>query len=509
MKYILRILFLVFLIPLMAAAQSGEEVSLKEGDLISSYSYDGDPDIFIINEHGYKRLFLNPAIFGFYGHLTFAKVIQVPPSIKDEFKTSSFYRNCEANDPRVHALNVSGEDEGALHHVDITAQAALNEDADFPRKIFCVNTREFGWYRKSFSYDSLARVILYHRAKTPFVTVTSPNGGEVWTKGTTQVITWLSPPRDTRAGLTDLVDISLFRWIEPCRVQPCANSILPRVTGYRIVKSTPNDGAFEWSLAASLENADIPEGRYFMQICLADMRLCDTSDKPFSIINADSPSLVVLTPNGGETWERGTTQDITWRSSSSGNVHIYLLRWHAPCVLGPCPLIVFPNVLYLLARDMPNQGKFSWTVGKDLRGNTIPSGQYLVRVTDARSGVFDQSDAPFTLKTVNPNLPPVISEVSGPTSLTVGETGTWTIQASDPENGMLTYSVVWGDESVRAGEVSPAPSTDAIKQTTTFTHSYATPGAYRVQFMVTDDQGLSAKTTISIRVEGLLVYGKF
>ncbi len=492
-----------FLLSPVAITQAAkeEEISLKEGDIISSYSYDGDPDIFIINDHGYKRLFLNPAIFGFYGHLTYAKVIQVPPSVKDEFKTSSLYKNCEANDPRVHALNVSGEDEGVLHHVDISAESALGEDADFPGKIFCVNAREFAWYRKSFSYDSLGRIISYHRAKTPFVTVTTPNGGEVWTKGTTQVIRWLSPPRDNRVGLTDAIDISLFRWVEPCRVEPCVDSSLPRVIGYRIVKATLNDEAFEWSIPKNLENVDVPEGRYFIQVCLADMRLCDTSDKPFSITNENSSSLVVVTPNGGETWERGTTKDITWRGSFTGNVHIYLLRWQAPCVLGPCPLIVSPNVLYLLAKDIPNQGKFSWTVGKDMRGNTIPSGQYLVRLTDAATGGFDESDGPFTLSTTNVNLAPVISEVSGPTILNAGETGTWTIKASDPENGTLTYSVVWGDERVNAQELFPAPSNDAIKQTTTFTHSYAKKGAYRVQFTVTDDQGLSAKITISVHAE--------
>src|SRR3990167_5624989 len=46
------------------------------------------------------------------------------------------------------------------------------------------------------------------------------------------------------------------------------------------------------------------------------------------------------------------------------------------------------------------------------------------------------------------NRPPTISSFSGPTTLAVNVSGTWTIQASDPENGQLTYSITWGDERI-------------------------------------------------------------
>ncbi|KKT57055.1 MAG: hypothetical protein UW49_C0008G0017 [Candidatus Giovannonibacteria bacterium GW2011_GWB1_44_23] len=38
------------------------------------------------------------------------------------------------------------------------------------------------------------------------------------------------------------------------------------------------------------------------------------------------------------------------------------------------------------------------------------------------------------------NLPPVISGVSGPTTLNTGQSGTWTVTARDPENGPLSYN---------------------------------------------------------------------
>src|SRR3989344_2632779 len=45
-----------------------ESVSLNDGDVVSAAGSD-DPDVYIVNPHGYKRLFLNPVIFGFYGLL--------------------------------------------------------------------------------------------------------------------------------------------------------------------------------------------------------------------------------------------------------------------------------------------------------------------------------------------------------------------------------------------------------------------------------------------------------
>jgi len=89
------------------------------------------------------------------------------------------------------------------------------------------------------------------------------------------------------------------------------------------------------------------------------------------------------------------------------------------------------------------------------------------------------------------NLPPVVSSIGGPSTLSVGQTGTWSITATDPENGALTYSVNWGDSS------SGTP-----KQTASFTHSYSQAGSYTVSFTVTDSAGASAQSTISVAVTG-------
>jgi len=99
------------------------------------------------------------------------------------------------------------------------------------------------------------------------------------------------------------------------------------------------------------------------------------------------------------------------------------------------------------------------------------------------------------------NKPPVVSGLSGPTTLSVNETGTWRVTASDPENQSLSYAVYWGDERIYPmAMMDKAVSSAAFYQDTTFTHSYATAGTYTITIVATDPQGQSAKTSTTVRV---------
>jgi len=97
------------------------------------------------------------------------------------------------------------------------------------------------------------------------------------------------------------------------------------------------------------------------------------------------------------------------------------------------------------------------------------------------------------------NRPPIISSFSGPTTLDVNETGTWTIRASDPENGPLSYSVNWGDEYY-AFPYAASSAQEQFTQTTTFTHSYSRTGTYTISVAVRDSAGHTARTSSTVRV---------
>ncbi len=138
-------------------------LSLREGDVISAAGSD-DPDVYIVNEHGYKRLFLNPVIFGFYGHLGgFAKVKSTVAPTRDTLVTSGLFRNCETNDEKIYGVETTGEDTGMLHWVNTTGAQAVADDPDFFKKVFCINNKEFNWYKKGTPYTSVNQIPSYTR----------------------------------------------------------------------------------------------------------------------------------------------------------------------------------------------------------------------------------------------------------------------------------------------------------------------------------------------------------
>src|SRR3989338_7175356 len=96
---------------------------------------------------------------------------------------------------------------------------------------------------------------------------------------------------------------------------------------------------------------------------------------------------------------------------------------------------------------------------------------------------------------------PVITGIDAPTTLSVGQIGTWTIKAYDRENGSLSYSVRWGDEPQLSSQAEgSAEQTRPFVQTATFTHSYATAGTYTAMFFVKDSTGKSASMSVTVRV---------
>ena len=138
------------------------DFGFREGDEISADNT-LDPDVYVLNSFGYKRLILSPTVMSFYGHLSFAKVKHVTASIRDAFTTVNLYRNCEAKDKRVFALEVVAEDSGILHWVNMSGSQAVAEDPNFFRKVFCINNLEFSSYGIGSQYTSVSQIPPYSR----------------------------------------------------------------------------------------------------------------------------------------------------------------------------------------------------------------------------------------------------------------------------------------------------------------------------------------------------------
>lgn len=122
------------------------DFGLKEGDFIRA---EGDIDVYIINDFGFKRLVLNPQICLLYGHLgargCFGAVKTVSPRTRDAFKTSLFFTDGDRKDGRVYFLELTGTDSAALHFVNMSGDDFVQQGGNFSA-VFLFNTREKNTY---------------------------------------------------------------------------------------------------------------------------------------------------------------------------------------------------------------------------------------------------------------------------------------------------------------------------------------------------------------------------
>ncbi|MCH7772240.1 MAG: hypothetical protein IIA49_14700, partial [Bacteroidetes bacterium] len=186
------------------------------------------------------------------------------------------------------------------------------------------------------------------------VTVNTPNGGEIWLDTEDHIIEWTS-------NLTGNVEIQLFK------------SGVFRST---IVSSTSNDGSFSWNIPGSIESGS----DYKVQIAsVNDGSINDQSDSNFTII---SDNITLVSPNGGENWLTGTSQNITWIDDIVEDVRIDLYKGGA-----------FSSTI---AESTPSTGSYNWTIP-----GTIDFGlDYVVKISSVVNPIlFDMSNNNFTIFT--------------------------------------------------------------------------------------------------------------
>ncbi|MFH1170539.1 MAG: Ser-Thr-rich GPI-anchored membrane family protein [Candidatus Vogelbacteria bacterium] len=217
-------------------------------------------------------------------------------------------------------------------------------------------------------------------------------------------------------------------------------------------------------------------------------------------IPAPAQPLIVIYPMAGDAWMKGQTYKIIWSASPSTADSFVRIS------------LVGKGYYSEITPKTINDGVEYWTIP-----STVPTGEYQVSVSLCRttndcywnnwSGLFKI----YGDDGVPANMPPTISGVSGPTTRNVGQMGTWTVRAYDPDppagGGSLSYSVWWGDEvyySPTAGGASTNQKQE-ISQSATFTHTYSRAGTFSPTFTVTDNSGQSAQTSLSVVVGGGVV----
>jgi hypothetical protein len=149
----------------------------------------------------------------------------------------------------------------------------------------------------------------------------------------------------------------------------------------------------------------------------------------FSIISGTSTQsgLTVLSPNGGETMQRGQPFTIRWSASPSiKKVGIYI-------TVGCATQVGCSNQGYVIALNAPNTGMYQWNAGAVLDGFTLPDGSYKIHINDVtydNSTAVDMTDNPFTIVTPTSSYPGFSISLDK-TSYLQGETAKVTLSRSD------------------------------------------------------------------------------
>jgi hypothetical protein len=208
--------------------------------------------------------------------------------------------------------------------------------------------------------------------------------------------------------------------------------------------------------------------------------------------STNQPSITVTYPQTGYSLDNGHKANIatiTWTTQNFGNLQVQISL-----------VDLSGRVIKTVAQNVPNTGSYVWA-----NDPSIPDGQYEILLSSFDKGPSAQSYSGYFTLTGNSSTsqPPVISGGTFPTTLNVGQTGTWTVNAYDPSNGSLSYSVNWGDTSpcnLGATMCPASVASTAFVQSSSFTHSYSSAGTYTSTFTVKNASGLTAQTTSTVQV---------
>lgn len=227
----------------------------------------------------------------------------------------------------------------------------------------------------------------YKEAQQPSITVISPNGGEKWVWGNTYNITW----RQTRL---DKVDIQLEKWAGD-NGQIYAGGPLTLT----IAEVSASVGQYSWRVS-DLAAADVvsPGNYYKIRIVKTgdaspySQQIADSSDNYFSIVSP-TPSIAVISPNGGEKWTIGNTYTIRWNTSGYGS--------NASIQIGLRDARYDPNLAAgeMTIVDTTNTGSYNWTVPSTFEGRALGGSGYkiVVYIEGGGPGKCDLSNDDFSI----------------------------------------------------------------------------------------------------------------
>ena len=131
----------------------------------------------------------------------------------------------------------------------------------------------------------------------------------------------------------------------------------------------------------------------------------------------------------------------------------------------------------------------------------VVGASYSVSVINATGATSNA--LPFTVTSLGAYGAPSITNVSGPNTIAVNTSGTWTLNINNQYNSTYTnVSVNWGDPVYGAYAAAPQQVSNSGNQTLTFSHVYTQSGNYTITFTASNASGQSATASATVNVTG-------
>ena len=209
--------------------------------------------------------------------------------------------------------------------------------------------------------DSTFSLLKY--AAGGIVTVEQPNGGEYWTPGSTNLISWTK------------------NFVQNVKVE-----LIKADTVYSVLDANASGNSIAWKVSDTIPFAY----DYKMKVLSTyDSTIWDESDTTFSITNAPpGGKITVNQPVGGETWYQGDSYLISWSGNlaklNGDNYDILLAHYDASNVL---------NFVDTIAKNV-QPSEYTWTIPS----NQEQGAHYRIKITGyILTGVADSSANYFSI----------------------------------------------------------------------------------------------------------------
>ena len=251
------------------------------------------------------------------------------------------------------------------------------------------------------------------KAATGTITVKSPNGGESWTAGDKQVITWDYTGNPGAAVKINLLEGGVYK--------------------STIISNTPTtDKAYSWKIPSNLTPGSGTAGYQVRVISTANNTIKDDSDENFEI-KAPTGTITVKSPNGGESWTAGDIQAITWNYTKNPGaaVRINLLKGgvYKSTIISNTPIA---------------DKAYDWKIPSNLTPGSGTAGYQVKVISTANSTIKDDSDGNFEIKAPTGTI--TVKSPNGPTDIwTAGDTRDITWESTGNPGAAVKINLLKGD----------------------------------------------------------------